>query len=376
MRVALWRRTRRVVRRLISWQALAVVLGVLIGIRVDALMTDGPLTPLNILRGRTDENGYLRVLAAMPASPTDGDLTPLGILRGRTDENGYLRVSIAAGSNVAPADATYITQTANSQLTAEQALASLATGLMFNTTTTGVVSTVVCGTAGTVLQGGAPPTCTANPTLSTIVGSGGQTLDLSAANVTTLGGALRVGAGSVSAPSLSFTTSTTTGFYDIQSNGIRWGVAGVAIGDIYDTGIRPVTAKNNLIDLGGVGNAWRAGYFGTSINLNTSLTFSATAPTFTSGFGGATGRTITGSAAVFSIVVGSSSTDNNGVLGLPTATNGWVCRAENQTSPGATDIKQSSSTTSSVTLTQYNTTLGTAANFAASDVIKGTCIAY
>lgn len=46
----------------------------------------------------------------------------------------------------APTDATYITQTANGSLSAEQALSSLSTGLMKVTTTTGVISSVVPGT--------------------------------------------------------------------------------------------------------------------------------------------------------------------------------------------------------------------------------------
>jgi hypothetical protein len=46
---------------------------------------------------------------------------------------------------VAPVDATYITQTANGTLTNEQAMGSLATGLVKNTTTTGVQSIVVPG---------------------------------------------------------------------------------------------------------------------------------------------------------------------------------------------------------------------------------------
>lgn len=43
-------------------------------------------------------------------------------------------------SGLAPSNATYITQTANGTLSAEQALGSLATGILKNTTTTGVLS--------------------------------------------------------------------------------------------------------------------------------------------------------------------------------------------------------------------------------------------
>ncbi len=49
-------------------------------------------------------------------------------------------------TGVAPSNATYITQTSNSTLTNEQALASLATGILKSTTTTGVVSIAAAGT--------------------------------------------------------------------------------------------------------------------------------------------------------------------------------------------------------------------------------------
>ncbi len=67
---------------------------------------------------------------------------------------------------LAPAAATYLLQTANASLPNAQAIGALATGLMYGTTTTGVLSAIVCGTSGTVLIGGAPPTCSANPTVN------------------------------------------------------------------------------------------------------------------------------------------------------------------------------------------------------------------
>ena len=47
---------------------------------------------------------------------------------------------LLTGATVAPIDATYLTQTANGTLTAEQAMGLLGTGLVLNTTTTGVQS--------------------------------------------------------------------------------------------------------------------------------------------------------------------------------------------------------------------------------------------
>lgn len=55
-------------------------------------------------------------------------------------DGGVLLLSSSGGSGGAPTDATYITQTPNASLTSEQALSALGTGLMLNTTGTGVVS--------------------------------------------------------------------------------------------------------------------------------------------------------------------------------------------------------------------------------------------
>lgn len=52
----------------------------------------------------------------------------------------------AAAGGGAPTDATYIVQTANGSLSAEQALGALSTGILKNTTTTGVLSIAEAGT--------------------------------------------------------------------------------------------------------------------------------------------------------------------------------------------------------------------------------------
>lgn len=58
----------------------------------------------------------------------------------------------ASASGGAPVDATYITQTANGTLTNEQAMGALATGIVKNTTTTGVQSIAVAGDFPTLNQ--------------------------------------------------------------------------------------------------------------------------------------------------------------------------------------------------------------------------------
>ena len=67
------------------------------------------------------------------------------------DGSGNLTwASVGGVSGVAPTDASYITQTADSTLSAEQALSSLSTGIMKVTTATGVVSSITdsAGIAG------------------------------------------------------------------------------------------------------------------------------------------------------------------------------------------------------------------------------------
>lgn len=95
-------------------------------------------------------------------SPT-GTASTLKFPNGSVTSNGGGSYSIAATGT--PSDATYITQTANGSLSAEQALGSLSTGCLGSTTTTGVVSArTITGTANqiTVTSGD----CSGNPTIS------------------------------------------------------------------------------------------------------------------------------------------------------------------------------------------------------------------
>lgn len=89
--------------------------------------------------------------------------------------NGTTLTCQSVSGTGAPTDATYITQTANGTLSAEQALASLATGLVSNTTGTGVLS----------IYGGSA--CGANTVARSTNASGTLTcsaVDLASADVT------------------------------------------------------------------------------------------------------------------------------------------------------------------------------------------------
>lgn len=95
-------------------------------------------------------------------SPT-GTASTLKFPNGTVTDNGSGSFSVSATGS--PADATYITQTANGSLSAEQALGSLSTGCLGSATTTGIVSArTITGTANQISV--ANGNCSGNPTLS------------------------------------------------------------------------------------------------------------------------------------------------------------------------------------------------------------------
>lgn len=102
--------------------------------------------------------------AGDPSTPANGDVWYDGTANELTARINGANVALGAGGG-APTSATYITQTADGTLSAEQALGSLATGILASTTTTGVVaSRTLTGTAGAVSvtngDGSANPTFT------------------------------------------------------------------------------------------------------------------------------------------------------------------------------------------------------------------------
>lgn len=104
----------------------------------------------------------------------------------------------------------------------------------------------------------------------------------------------------------------------------------------------------------------------------TAIAVDTTAPTIASGFG--TSPSIAGSTTFsFRVTVGTGGTASTGALTMPTATTAWNCVADDLTTPGVNSTKMSASTTTSVTLTNYNTTTGAAAAWVAGDVIVVLC---
>lgn len=98
-----------------------------------ALLTSGT-TPFSIVG--INASGYVNFGTGRSSSGY-GFRDSAGTIQVKNSGGSWVSVTSAGG---APIDATYITQTANASLTNEQPLAALASALMVNTTSTGVVS--------------------------------------------------------------------------------------------------------------------------------------------------------------------------------------------------------------------------------------------
>lgn len=98
-------------------------------------------------------------------SPTVSNVTSISVNNGTLTDNGGGSVTISLSAGSAPADATYITQTANGSLSNEQALSALPNGCVGVTTTTGVLDArTITGTANQISV--ANGNCAGNPTIS------------------------------------------------------------------------------------------------------------------------------------------------------------------------------------------------------------------
>ena len=104
---------------------------------------------------------------------------------------------------------------------------------------------------------------------------------------------------------------------------------------------------------------------------------SRTAPTISSGFGTSPSVTANNGTAAFRINVGTGGTATSGVIGLPTAANGWNCYATDITTNSASVFltKQTASTTTTATLGNFNTSAAATA-WTASDILAVSCFAF
>lgn len=133
----------------------------------------------------TNEGFNVGSIAGDPSTPSNGGIWYDSTANELTARINGANVALGAGAGGgAPTDATYITQTANGSLSAEQALGSLATGILKNTTLTGVLSIAVAGDFPTLNQNTTgtaaalttnPADCAANTYATTIAANGDLT---------------------------------------------------------------------------------------------------------------------------------------------------------------------------------------------------------
>lgn len=116
-----------------------------------------------------------------------------------------------------------------------------------------------------------------------------------------------------------------------------------------------------------------SGAFTTISEVN--LLTSNAAPTISSGFGTSPSIASSNGTAAFTVNVGTGGTATSGVIGLPTAANGWVVHCDDLTTQSASVFitKQTASSTTTATVTQYNTS-GVATAWVASDILH--CMAF
>lgn len=114
----------------------------------------------------------------------------------------------------------------------------------------------------------------------------------------------------------------------------------------------------------------------TSLSIGTTLAISGTAPTIASGFGTSPSIPHANGTAAFTINVGTSNT-GTGVLTMPTAANGWECKATDTTTVSTT-VEFTTvvpTSTTSVTFQNYSDIAGTH-DWVDSDILSVQCVAY
>lgn len=113
------------------------------------------------------------------------------------------------------------------------------------------------------------------------------------------------------------------------------------------------------------------------INLDKAYIASTVAPTISSGFGSGASVTAGTTSKAFTIGVGTGGTANTGVIAFATAApTGWICKVTDVTNVGSFVTESVTTSSTSVTLTNYSRTTGSLIAWTASDFLTVTCDGY
>lgn len=126
-------------------------------------------------------------------------------------------------------------------------------------------------------------------------------------------------------------------------------------------------------------NQSTSGNAATATTLAAPLLISRTAPTVSSGFGTSPTISANNGTAAFRVNVGTGGSATAGIVGLPTATTGWNCYANDITAAAAHvayNTVQTASSTTTATLENQTKSSGAAVAWAASDILAVSCFAY
>jgi hypothetical protein len=323
------------------------------------------------LRTKTDSTGALMLTVAAYTGPVT-PATPMSNLRGRTDSNGYLLATIAGG--VETPDSVCLDATnQDTCLVRDGAADTLALRRGTNPQTFRFYNTYA--NSGTDME-----------RLNVAWASNIASIWTSASG-TGSNRSLFLGTGNANNGWLIDTSGHLKGFadnvFDIgqdlagRPRHVYVGTDVVVGSDLRIKGSSTTADFVNRADT--VAANINAGRFqaSTGYRLNSSGFFvSATAPTISSGFGSSPSIAASNGTAAFTINVGTGGTASNGVIGLPASTTGWKVNCTDLTTPGTNLTKQTAVSTTTATVTNYNSTTGVAAAWTASDILYCDAVAF
>lgn len=210
--------------------------------------------------------------------------------------------------------------------------------------------------------------------LSLYLGSG----SVAAAGVNDFGANLRFNGATVAFGDIGYYPNanlTSGGIFRFSATGSTVNTtpnASVGVGNLYSAGTVLVNQlTDNLTDkIQVTGSIKATGGYSVASTL-----CSSTAPTI-SGFGTSPSVPSNNGTCAFTINVGTGGTASTGTVTLPAAATGWVCTAQDVTTPASYITSQTGGTTTTATFTNYSRTTGLATAWTASDILRVSCMGY